>query len=650
MKTKVFFIALLILAIVQQAGSRSKTYFISPDGNDANSGLSIKSAWKTLDKVNSTVFRPGDKILFQSGAEWNGQLKPQGEGAEGLPVLLSSYGGEDRPVINTGRAEGAAIRLSNQSWWEIDHIEITSGAQPEAGIGRQGIVATYQGGEYEHLIVRNCYIHDIWGQLGGTTEYTGYGSCGILVQTQGRRGPEAVRTSLNNVLIENNRIVRMDKVAIRVNGCQNNMVVRKNYMEDLGGDGIIAGGCYRGLVEYNVARRTCMRSGYQDLTEEGLKWWPHTAAIWLQNAEETVMQYNEVYDTGRQPGNGDGFAYDFDFYCIRCVAQYNYSSNNHGFMLLMNRTFENVSRYNISENDQTHLVQMQCDISDRNIFYNNIFYINYGTVDLDFFLGDDGTKNAQAIGAAYHNNVFYATGQSHFRTAYSKGETLARTFDEATKPAAGAWNRLFFHNCYFGPWKNGIPNDPEKIVGDPMFVQPGSGGQGLCSLKGYQLKANSPLINKGIYIPRNGEKDFWANPVTDGQPDLGAFEQIGSGVFADVDKLAAADGQYRKESTIAWAKWSFPLQIQLTEAAGEIVIRPLKPLDERIKGVITWTDAKGATTTLALEKQKQRDVFIVKVKADRTALPASPVHVNLQYDNLQEEWNIPIVQRVGRNN
>ncbi|MDR2389502.1 MAG: right-handed parallel beta-helix repeat-containing protein [Tannerellaceae bacterium] len=643
-----FFLALLIPGILPLCG-QSQTYFISPEGSDANSGLSIKTAWKTLEKVNSRVFQPGDRILFRSGAVWKGQLQPQGSGARDLPIRLSSFGGEAPAVIHTGRAEGAAIRLVNQSWWEIENMEITSGAQPEAGIGRQGIVATYQGGDYEHLVVRNCYIHDLWGQLGGNTEYTGYGSCGILVQTQGRRMAGAT-TSLSDVRIENNRIVRMDKVAIRVNGCQNGMVIRKNYMENLGGDGIIAGGCYRGLVEYNVAKRTCLRSGYQDLSEEGLKWWPHTAAIWLQNAEETVMQYNEVYDTGRQPGNGDGFAYDFDFYCVRCVAQYNYSRNNHGFMLLMNRTFENVSRYNISENDQTHLVQMQCDISERNIFYNNIFYINYGTVDLDFFLGDGGTNSPQAIGAAYHNNIFYATGQSYFRTAYSRGETLTRTFDETTRPATGSWNRLFFHNCYFGPWKNGIPDDPEKITEDPLFLQPGSGGEGLCSLEGYRLQSNSPLINKGIYIPLNGERDFWGNPLSDGQADIGAYEQIGSGARADASQISAANERYRKESAMAWAKWSFPLQIQLTETAREIVIRPLKPLQESIKGSITWTDAKGVATTLMLEKQKQRDVFTLKVKADKASLLASTVHVNLKYDNLEETWNIPIVERAGRNN
>lgn len=78
--------------------SQNKTYFVSLDGNDnAFPGLSIKDAWKSLDKVNNTTFLPGDKILFESGAVWYGQLKLKGSGAEGNPILLSSYGGENRP-------------------------------------------------------------------------------------------------------------------------------------------------------------------------------------------------------------------------------------------------------------------------------------------------------------------------------------------------------------------------------------------------------------------------------------------------------------------------------------------------------------------------------------------------------------------------
>lgn len=628
--------------------SQNKTYFVSLDGNDNASGLSIKDAWKSLDKVNNTTFLPGDKILFESGAVWYGQLKLKGSGAEGNPILLSSYGGENRPVINIGKAEGAGIRLYNQSWWIVENMEVTSGAAPELEIGRQGIVALAQGEDQhvEHIIVRNCHIHDIWGQLGGNTEYTGYNSCAILVQIQNKRGGmnnNRLNTSLNDVLIENNRIERFDKCGIIVRGCKNNLNVRYNYMENLGGDGIFVGGCYRGMIEHNVAKRTCMRSGYLDL-KGGETWWPHTAAIWIQDAEETIMQYNAVYDTGRQPGNGDGFAYDFDFYCKRCIAQYNYSRNNHGFLLLMNRTFENVTRYNISENDQTHLVQMQCDISDRNVLYNNVFYIDYGTVDLDFFRGNDGSADKSKLGAVYYNNIFYASGQSYFRTAYSTGEVLSRTFDESVKPETGALDKLFYHNCYFGPWKNGIPDDPEKLVADPLFVAPGSGGEGLCSLKGYQLQPNSPCINTGVYVPLSGEHDFWGNPLDDGHTDFGAYEQIGSGVFADKVKLEGADRKYTKESTMAWAKWSFPLQIQVEEEGNIINIRLLDPLDENVKGTITWIDPEGKKVVQVLDKQKKRDEFTLKVKADKATLLASSVQVDLQYEDLEETWNIPFTE------
>ena len=46
--------------------AQEKTYFVSPDGNDGSDGLSVESAWKTINKVNTVVFQPGDKILFES--------------------------------------------------------------------------------------------------------------------------------------------------------------------------------------------------------------------------------------------------------------------------------------------------------------------------------------------------------------------------------------------------------------------------------------------------------------------------------------------------------------------------------------------------------------------------------------------------------
>jgi hypothetical protein len=494
-------------------------YFVSPDGSDSRSGLSADEAWKTIDKVNQIELQPGDQVLFKARGVWSGQLKPQGSGQEGKPIILSSYGGQDRPIINIGKAEGAGIRLTNQSWWEISNIEITSGCAPEVGIGRQGIVAMIRGAAQpvRHIVVRNCYVHDLWGQLGGRSEYSGMNSCAILVR--GGRGSNA---TLDDVLIENNRIERFDKVGIVVEGGQSGVIVRGNVMDNLGGDGIIVGGGSKALIESNVVRRSCLRSGDPDLPGDE-NWWPHTAAIWIQHTTQTVMQFNEVYDTGRQPRNGDGEAYDFDFGCQKCICQYNYSRNNHGLILVMYNATDNICRYNISENDQTHLIQLQCNISERNIIHNNVFYVDHGTADLDFFCGDKGDKAKGKLGGYFHNNIFYATGQGRFRTVYTSGFAWERKFDDSVKLPKEP-GTMFHHNCYFGPWKNGLPDDTEKLVVDPLFVAPGTGGEGMRSLGGYMLRPESPNINSGIPIQGNASRDFYGTPLKEGAIDIGAYE------------------------------------------------------------------------------------------------------------------------------
>lgn len=537
--TLVCFFSLLTLSLSAQ----QKTYFVSPGGNDSSDGLSVKGAWKTIAKVNSMVFQPGDKILFESGATFKGQLKPLGAGAEGNPITLSSFGGEARPIIDFGEAEGAGILLENVSWWEIKGMEITSKAPFKIGVGRQGIAVTASGAgnDLRHFVIKDNYIHDIWGQMGGRGLNVGYYSSAILVRIVRDRAsfhdPSYKPSTINDVLIEGNTIERIDKCGIVCWGARDNVVVRKNRMDNLGGDGIFVNGPYRGLIEYNVIRRSCMRAGAADLPgDDG--WWPHVAACWIQNTEETVMQFNEVYNTGRNLYNGDGFAYDFDFNCRNCIAQYNYSKENHGFLLLMYNIYGNIARYNISENDKTHLIQMQGSLKeDNNILYNNVFYVDHGLLDIDFFRGDhpESAKDINDLGARFLNNIFYATGQGRFRTAYSTGQTWERKFDDTLKPDLPAGS-LFLGNCYFGPWKNGIPDDPQALVADPEFTAQGTGGDGLCTLKGYMLRASSPCIGAGVNIPNNGGRDFFGQPVADGRTDIGASEYLGSVPETDKNK------------------------------------------------------------------------------------------------------------------
>ena len=652
---KIITMSLAAMLVTLSISAQEKTYFVSPDGNDGSDGLSVESAWKTINKVNTVVFQPGDKILFESGAIFKGQLKPLGSGSEGKPITISSFGGEKRPVIDFGEAEGAGILLENISYWEVKGMEITSKSPFKIGVGRQGISVTASGADHnlKHFVIQDNYIHDIWGQMGGRGENVGYYSSAILVRIlhnrESFRDPSYKPSTINEVRIEGNKIERVDKCGIVCWGARDNVVVRKNYMDNIGGDGIFVNGPYRGLIEYNVIRRSCMRAGAPDLPgDDG--WWPHVAACWIQDTEETIMQFNEVYDTGRNIYNGDGFAYDFDFNCKRCIAQYNYSKENNGFLLLMYNIFENVARYNISENDKTHLVQMQGSLKDdNNILYNNVFYVDHGLLDLDFFRGNEKetAKDINDLGAHFHNNIFYATGQGQFRTAWSVGYAWDRSFDDTLKPDLPAGS-LFLNNCYFGPWKNGIPDDPKAIVADPKFVDPGTGGTGLGTLKGYMLQKDSPCINAGTHMTHNGGRDFFGFPVNDGHPDVGAFEYLGSGVFADEAAIAAQDADARDASAVAWAKWCFPLEFGVKKT-DVLNIRLYQPLEDGVTGKISWTNPKnGKTTIVDLGKEKSRSEFVLKLNADPQTLLSSKIKVSVEKGKFSEAWEIAFSENPAR--
>ena len=644
------FLSLLALLAAAAVFAQNKTYFVSAQGNDSADGLSVATAWKSIGKVNSVTFQPGDRILFRKGDTFYGQIAVKGSGKEGNPITMSSYGdGPGRPVINLGAAEGAGILMENVSHWEVYGMEVVSFEPYSIGIGRQGIVVRISaGGTFEHFVIRDNYVHDIWGQLGGNGLYVNYSSSAILVHTARQASGMAVTgsnepTVINDVLIEGNRIERVDKCGIVCRGARNNVVVRGNYMDNIGGDGIFVNGPYRGLIEFNEIHRSCMRAGFPDLPgDDG--WWPHVAACWIQNTEETIMQFNEVYDTARNLYNGDGFAYDFDFNCKRCICQYNYSKNNHGLMLLMYNIFENVTRYNISENDHTHLIQMQGPLEgDNSLVYNNVFYVDYGLADIDFFL----TRDPELLGAKFYNNIFYATGQGRFRTVYSSGDTEVRKYDEELKPDLPP-GTIFLHNCYFGPWKNGLPDDPEALVADPKFVAPGTGGTGLATLGGYKLRSDSPCINTGIYVPNNGGRDFFGQALEDGHTDYGAFEFLGSGVFADKDALARRDEASRQASSVAWAKWMFPASASFTDPS-QIVISLREPLTPDIKGTLTWINPRnGKAVKTDISKLKDRQRLVIPVKSDAQTLAGSTLTIDLGNGSYTEHWDIPVQQASPR--
>jgi parallel beta-helix repeat protein len=74
-------------------------YYVSTSGSDSNTGTSTDKPWKTLAKVNSFSFNPGDQILFKRGEEWNGTITVKASGVSGSPITYGAYGTGAKPKI-----------------------------------------------------------------------------------------------------------------------------------------------------------------------------------------------------------------------------------------------------------------------------------------------------------------------------------------------------------------------------------------------------------------------------------------------------------------------------------------------------------------------------------------------------------------------
>jgi hypothetical protein len=75
-------------------------YYVSPAGNDDNSGTSPGEAWKTIAKVNSMRFNAGDQILFERGGVWHEALVVSSSGLPGNPIAFGSYGSGEKPTFD----------------------------------------------------------------------------------------------------------------------------------------------------------------------------------------------------------------------------------------------------------------------------------------------------------------------------------------------------------------------------------------------------------------------------------------------------------------------------------------------------------------------------------------------------------------------
>lgn len=471
----------------------------SRSGEDTNRGTSPRGAWRSLSRVNETVFAPGDRILFKAGTSYAGALCPKGSGSEGLPVTVGMYGEGPKPRID-GRGEcPEAVLLHNQEHWEIADLEITNTGDRRQP-GRAGVrIKLVDFGEAHHIHLRDLFVHDVNGSnVKADEDGAGWG---IVWQNHGGSVP----SRFDDLLIEGCHLLRCDRNGI--GGWSGfyrrdrwypslNVVIRGNLLEDIGGDGIVPIGAAGCLIEHNRL------DGGRQRCED------YAAGIWPWSCDDSVIQFNEVSGV---KGTKDGQGFDADDNCRNTLFQYNYShENDGGFMLICSCgdaepgsawLRDTVIRYNISQNDGARLFHIGGPVRNTRI-YNNVLYVG---AELDVYAVLATEDEGWPEDIFFYNNIFHVAGKVRYEWGRSQGN-------------------VFENNVFYGS-HDGRPDDPRAVTADPRLRGAGAGGVGFETLSGYMLAPDSPCIGAGRPVESNGGRDFWGNKVPErGRPDIGAHQ------------------------------------------------------------------------------------------------------------------------------
>jgi hypothetical protein len=414
------------------------TYYVdAQQGSDTHTGLSPSMSWRTLGNVNTGKFLPGDRILFRAGDIWVGELKLSSSGTARHPITIGRYGSGPLPRLDGKGAVEDVVLLKNVQGIEVHDLEIINHA--ESASPRRGVhIILDNFGTATHIVIEGLYIHDVTG----TNERKDNG--GIIFRTIGDRVP----SRFNDLRIENNIIWRVDRSGIAADSYHAmrthwfpslRVVIRDNYLEDIGGDGIVPWATDRALIEHNIVRYCNRRAG------------SFNAGIWGWSTDNSIFQLNEAAFT-QTTKDGEGF--DSDYNSKNTLFQYNYSHDNQGgFMLIctpVKRDQTNnigntgtVIRYNLSWNDHNRIINLSG--ADDVRVEDNVFYVTPGE-DIQVLLVSqwDGWSS----NALFDHNTFYEQGHPRYGHEVERSEAG----NYKIGPGWGSAQQIrFSSNRYIGP-------------------------------------------------------------------------------------------------------------------------------------------------------------------------------------------------------
>lgn len=308
------FVFLFVLAFVPAVSAEGTSYYVDAvNGDDAASGTSPETAWRTLEKASAVTYSAGDKILLRRGQVFGPLFHANGSGTAEAPIVFSAYGEGARPVIRNEEPTPTFVIFS-VSGWIVEDVEFT------APTGSGVYIFSYGDTDVEDITVRRCSFRDIAPQ----ERSTGNAAIGINMLSDTAR---IRRLRLEDLTIEN--------VAwgIHMNGlnAESRDGSFKNPDESYNSDFLL-----QNIYIENAACGGIVIASVQDCTVRNCRVLncataqdDYYAPLWMRHTNRTTVEYCEIAgSTNRR----DGMAIDFDGWTTNSTYRYIYSHDNTRFM------------------------------------------------------------------------------------------------------------------------------------------------------------------------------------------------------------------------------------------------------------------------------------------------------------------------------
>jgi len=495
---KIFLIYFFIITM----GFAQTTYFVSyNEGNDNFDGKNENTAWKTISKVNSSKFIPGDRILFQRNNIWeNGEgLVITESGTSNNRITYGAYGNGNKPIlslispIKNWQDSRSWTNLGNNIWRIQIEGKLSSGKISRLWLNNVqykraetkdsywdntlAVPRNTFGLDDEYIFVSYDNFLYLYSSLNPADKYSS------ILTTLNESFENMIDIQSANYITIENLEIRGGKTSIIAKGCDFLVITDCSVnMQDMRGIYLTH---YNGDFSENcIIKSNILNANWKDLFGGQYEYY---STPWSPSSTFLTVNIGiEFYDGTKNNKAYNNKLYDFYFSAFRIMGK-DYGSTNH-------EVYENeVYCDNIPLGRFAHIIAYSMN---ENICSNNKFYKNYcSNPGLNLEVG--GNNNY-----LYFNIIDKGKNSRPF--IYYSGQGVGISC-EAGSPDGHSTNNFIFNNTIYN-----VESQPLRVWGKQHNVFNNlvlNGGDGSNNYKFGDQNVNANILNNCVYEEGKSKSD-----------------------------------------------------------------------------------------------------------------------------------------------